>query len=169
MSGPVAQRQDAGETEWFARPVRNIARPWRNKLARRLAAVDDLDRAEGATVLEAGHTALLRSLHAKLVRLFLIELHALRRTARGGPVPEDVAAGTDTRTWSEFIEQAGEDGYLDRLVGRYPTVAARVASVAGLSVAATTGCTTAGRGSCVAPPTAGGARGRVALRHVRGG
>ncbi|MGV9905644.1 type 2 lanthipeptide synthetase LanM family protein [Streptomyces sp. NPDC003388] len=139
MSGPVAQRQEAGETEWFARPVRNIARPWRDELARRLAAVDGLDRAERATVLEAGHTALLRSLHAKLSRLFLIELHALRMTAGGGPVPEDAAAGTGTRIWSEFIERACEDGYLDRLTGRYPTLASRVASVARLSVAATTG------------------------------
>ncbi|MEU4037440.1 type 2 lanthipeptide synthetase LanM family protein [Streptomyces collinus] len=144
MSGPVAQRQDTGgqdtgETEWFAGPVRSIARPWRDELARRLAAVDDLDRAERATVLEAGHTALLRSLHAKLSRLFLIELHALRMTAGGGPAPGDAAAGTDTRTWTEFIEQAGAEGYLDRVSDRYPTVAARVASVARLSVAATTG------------------------------
>ncbi|MER6473807.1 type 2 lanthipeptide synthetase LanM family protein [Streptomyces collinus] len=144
MSGPVAQRQDAGErdtgeTEWFAGPVRSIARPWRDELARRLAAVDDLDRAERATVLEAGHTALLRSLHAKLSRLFLIELHALRMTAGEGPAPGDAAPATDTRIWAEFIEQAGEAGYLDRLAGRYPTAAARVASVARLSVAATTG------------------------------
>lgn len=144
MSGPVAQRQetgerDTGETEWFAGPVRSIARPWRDELARRLAAVDDLDRAERAAVLEAGHTALLRSLHAKLSRLFLIELHALRMTAGDGPAPGDAVAGTDTRTWTEFIEQAGEEGYLDRLADRYPTAAARVASVARLSVAATTG------------------------------
>ncbi|MFE0510312.1 type 2 lanthipeptide synthetase LanM family protein [Streptomyces sp. NPDC058964] len=139
MSGSVAQKpEDKGETEWFARPVRSIARPWRDELARRLAAVDDLGREERGTVLQAGHTALLRSLHAKLSRLFLIELHALRMTVGGGPAGEE-AAGTDTRTWTAFIEQAGEEGYLERLTDRYPTVAARVASVARLSVAATAG------------------------------
>nr|WP_223184318.1 type 2 lanthipeptide synthetase LanM family protein [Streptomyces sp. CBMA152] len=49
------------------------------------------------------------------------------------------AGGSDTDTWAAFIEQAEEEGYLDRLAGRYPTVGARIASVARLSVAATAG------------------------------
>ncbi|MFD9076399.1 DUF4135 domain-containing protein, partial [Streptomyces lasiicapitis] len=144
------------EADWFARPVRNIARPWRDELARRLGAIDAVGRAERDVVLEAGHTALLQSLHAKLSRLFLIELHALRMAAGGGRggagADSDVsglrarphsgtpaAPDSDTRTWAAFIEQAGEEGYLDRLTDRYPSLGARVASVARLSVAATAG------------------------------
>ncbi|MFK0019883.1 type 2 lanthipeptide synthetase LanM family protein [Streptomyces sp. NPDC090798] len=143
MSGSAPERSEKpgkrDEAEWFARPVRTIGRPWREELARRLAAVDALSRDEQEAVLEAGHTALLRSLHAKLSRLFLIELHALRMTAGGGRHAEDAAAGSDTQTWTAFLEQAGEEGYLDRLAGRYPNVGPRIASVARLSVAATAG------------------------------
>ncbi|MGW0884745.1 type 2 lanthipeptide synthetase LanM family protein [Streptomyces sp. NPDC002671] len=126
---------DRDQADWFAQPVRSIARPWRDELARRLAAVDGLGRDERDLVLDAGHTALLRSLHAKLSRLFLIELHALRLVTDGRPP----AAGTapDTATWAAYIEQAGRAGYLDELAVRYPTLGARIASVARLSVAAT--------------------------------
>lgn len=132
------------ETEWFTQPVRSIARPWREALARRLTAVYALGPAERDVVLEAGHTALLRSLHAKLSRLFLIELHALRMAAGPGPADDDptgtgTGPGPDTDTWASFIEQASEEGCLDRLAGRYPTVGSRVAAVARLSVAATAG------------------------------
>lgn len=137
MSGSAPEKRD--EAEWFAQPVRNIARPWREELARRLAAVDALGRGQREAVLEAGHTALLRSLHAKLSRLFLIELHALRMAAGGGRAAEGAGAGSDTRTWAAFIEQAGEEGYLDRLAGRYPSAGPRIASVARLSVAAAAG------------------------------
>ncbi len=135
MSGSVPQSGD--ESEWFARPVQSLARPWREELARRLTAVDGLDPEERDTLLEAGHTTLLRSLHAKLSRLFLIELHALRMAQ--GAVPDADRAGDDSdrRTWAAFIELAGEEGYLDKLAGRYPTVGTRIASVARLSVAAT--------------------------------
>ncbi|WP_225320832.1 type 2 lanthipeptide synthetase LanM family protein [Streptomyces luteolifulvus] len=131
---PTAKEpEDRDETEWFDRPVRSIARPWREELARRLAAVGTLGPDERNTLLEAGHTALLRSLHAKLSRLFLIELHALRMTADHSPTAE----GT-SQTWAAFIEQAGDDGYLDRLAAeRYPTLGRRVTSVAQLSVTAT--------------------------------
>ncbi|WP_406301205.1 type 2 lanthipeptide synthetase LanM family protein [Streptomyces sp. NBC_00885] len=137
MSGAAPERKD--EAEWFAEPVRTIARPWREELARRLAAVDALGRKEREAVLEAGHTALLKSLHAKLSRLFLIELHALRMAAGGGRAAPGAGAGSDTRTWAAFIEQAGEEGYLDQLAGRYPSAGPRIASVARLSVAATAG------------------------------
>ncbi|MEU1406672.1 type 2 lanthipeptide synthetase LanM family protein [Streptomyces sp. NPDC005728] len=129
---------DGGEeTEWFGRPVRNIARPWRADLARRLAAVTALGREEREVLLEAGHTALHTSLHAKLSRLFLLELHALRMAGGAGPETESAA---DTRTWAAFVEQAGEEGYLDKLAARYPSVGPRVAGVARMSVAATAGC-----------------------------
>ncbi|MCF3130367.1 type 2 lanthipeptide synthetase LanM family protein [Streptomyces olivochromogenes] len=132
-----------GEAEWFAEPVRSIARPWREELARRLAAVDALSPAERDVVLEAGHTGLLKSLHAKLSRLYLIELHALRMALGGGPPGagerEGAGGGTDTETWAAFIKEAGQEGHLDRLAGRYPTAGSRVASVARLSVAATAG------------------------------
>jgi type 2 lantibiotic biosynthesis protein LanM len=128
------------EAEWFSQPVRGIARPWREALARRLTAVDALGPAERDVVLEAGHTALLRSLHAKLSRLFLIELHALRMAAGAGPADGGATgAGSDTDTWASFIEQACEEGYLDRLADRYPTLGSRIAAVARLSVAATAG------------------------------
>ncbi|MFD8003149.1 type 2 lanthipeptide synthetase LanM family protein [Streptomyces mirabilis] len=146
VSGSAPERSEGpgesgrrDEAEWFVGPVRTIARPWREELARRLASIDALSREEQETVLEAGHTALLKSLHAKLSRLFLIELHALRMTAGGGRHAEDAGAGSDTRTWTAFLEQAGEEGYLDRLAGRYPNVGPRIASVARLSVAATAG------------------------------
>ncbi|GHI04070.1 lanthionine synthetase [Streptomyces cellostaticus] len=130
--------EGGSESEWFAGPVRSLARPWREELARRLAAVDALHPEERDAVLEAGHTALLRSLHAKLSRLFLIELHALRMAGGAEPGAERAGAGSDTQTWAAFIELAGEEGYLDKLTGRYPSVGARIASVARLSVAATT-------------------------------
>ncbi|MBP2049717.1 lantibiotic modifying enzyme [Streptomyces griseochromogenes] len=136
MSGSVPE--DGSESEWFARPVRSLARPWRRELARRLAAVDALHPDERETVLEAGHTAMLRSLHAKLSRLFLIELHALRMAQGAEPGTEHAEEGSGTATWAAFIELAGEEGYLDKLAGRYPSVGARIASVARLSVAATT-------------------------------
>ncbi|WP_229925729.1 DUF4135 domain-containing protein, partial [Streptomyces longispororuber] len=173
------------EGRWFDRPVRALARPWRDELARRLASVPALGAGEREVVLEAGHTALLQSLHAKLSRLFLIELHALRlaegeRAAGPGPgargegttgpgpvaqgeptvVPGPAAHGEETTaprpaargeaatapgpaadaghaTWAAFIERASEDGYLASLAPRYPGLAARIASVARLSVAAT--------------------------------
>ncbi|MFK8907269.1 type 2 lanthipeptide synthetase LanM family protein [Streptomyces sp. YS-3] len=131
MDRSAPEKKD--EAEWFVRPVRSIARPWRAELARRLAAVDALTSAERDVVLEAGHTALLGSLHAKLSRLFLIELHALRM-AEGGGHP-----GDDTATWCAFIEQAEDEDYLDRLADRYPTLGPRIASVARLSVTATAG------------------------------
>ncbi|MEU9990966.1 type 2 lanthipeptide synthetase LanM family protein [Streptomyces sp. NPDC048045] len=141
MSGSVPQGGD--ESEWFARPVGTLARPWREELARRLAAVDGLAPEERDTLLEAGHTALLRSLHAKLSRLFLIELHALRMAQGAACDAEGTGDESDRRTWAAFIELADEEDYLDKLTGRYPTVGARVASVARLSVAAT--ATFAGR------------------------
>ncbi|MFJ3233873.1 type 2 lanthipeptide synthetase LanM family protein [Streptomyces sp. NPDC086787] len=132
MAGKPQDTQERDGTEWFDRPVRTIARPWREELTRRLAAVDALDDEERHTVLDAAHTALLQSLHAKLSRLFLIELHALRLTAGAEPTAE----GT-SRTWAAFIQQAGEEGYLGRLTAvRYPTLGRRVASVARLSVTA---------------------------------
>ncbi|WP_053664173.1 type 2 lanthipeptide synthetase LanM family protein [Streptomyces sp. MMG1121] len=134
MTGTVPRKpQDEDETQWFARPVRRIAQPWRDELARRLAAVDGLDRAERDVVLDAGHVALLKSLHAKLSRLFLIELHALRLAAGDG----GAQAGSDTQTWAAFIEEAGREGYLDRLADRYPSAGPRVASVARLWLTAT--------------------------------
>ena len=132
MSGSAPE--SGNESEWFARPVQSLARPWREELARRLTDVDTLHPAEREAVLEAGHSALLRSLHAKLSRLFLIELHALRM-AQGA---EPTGADSGTETWAAFMELAGEEGYLDKLAGRYPCVGARIASVARLSVAATT-------------------------------
>ncbi|MFD9636283.1 DUF4135 domain-containing protein, partial [Streptomyces violascens] len=123
----------SNETEHFARPVRSIARPWRDELARRLAAVGSLGQQERDVLLEAGHTTLLRSLHAKLSRLFLIELHAMRLAEAGAEAGGDAGKAT----WDAFIEQACEEGYLARLGGRYPSVGPRVAAVARLSVAAT--------------------------------
>ncbi|MFF3978045.1 type 2 lanthipeptide synthetase LanM family protein [Streptomyces sp. NPDC001828] len=123
------------ETEHFAQPVRNIARPWRDQLAGKLAELGSLGRAERDVLLEAGHTALLRSLHAKLSRLFLIELHALRLAGPGAHA--ESAAGSGRATWDAFIEQAGAEGYLAGLSDRYPSVNPRIASVARLSVAAT--------------------------------
>ncbi|MCZ0991477.1 hypothetical protein O1M54_48930 [Streptomyces diastatochromogenes] len=134
MSGSTPDGVD--EAEWFAGPVRGIARPWRDDLARRLAAVTALDRVERDVVLEAGHTALLRSLHAKLSRLLLVELHALRLAGGAGP---DAGGAADTRTWAAFIEQAGAEGYLGKLAGRYASVGPRIAAVARMSVAATAG------------------------------
>ncbi|MEU1518497.1 type 2 lanthipeptide synthetase LanM family protein [Streptomyces sp. NPDC005811] len=143
-SAPVRPREpaqgDGDETEWFARPVRVLARPWREELARRLADVDTLGAGERDVVLEAGHTALLRSLHAKLSRLFLIELHALRIAADGAEGGARAGAGaSDTASWAAFIELASQDGYLERLAGRYPVVGRRIASVARQSVGATAG------------------------------
>lgn len=143
MSGSAPEKPEGpgkrDEAEWFAQPVRTIVRPWREQLARRLAAVEALGREEREAVLEAGHTALLKSLHAKLSRLFLIELHALRIAAGGARNAEGAAAGSDTQTWTAFLERAAQEGYLDRLAGRYPNVGPRIASVARLSVAATAG------------------------------
>ncbi|MFE9095907.1 type 2 lanthipeptide synthetase LanM family protein [Streptomyces sp. NPDC007264] len=127
------------DAEWFTPPVRAAARPWREELARRLAGISALGREERDVVLEAGHTALVRSLHAKLSRLFLIELHALRLETGGVRPPGSPAAAADTDTWAAFIEQAAEKGYLDRLAGRYPTLGARITSVARLWLAATAG------------------------------
>ncbi|MFG2723367.1 type 2 lanthipeptide synthetase LanM family protein [Streptomyces sp. NPDC048416] len=135
MSG--SQPGTSQETEHFTGPVRAIARPWRDELARRLAAPVSLGHEERDVLLEAGHQSLLRSLHAKLSRLFLMELHALRLAGTGADGAS--ASGAGTTAWDAFIEQAGQEGYLDRLVGRYPNVGARVASVARLSVAATAG------------------------------
>ncbi|MFH8774116.1 type 2 lanthipeptide synthetase LanM family protein [Streptomyces sp. NPDC017958] len=134
MSGSAPDGVD--ESEWFAGPVRSIARPWRDELAGRLADVTALDRDERDVVLEAGHTALLRSLHAKLSRLFLVELHALRLAQGAAP---DAEGAADTRTWAAFVEQAGAEGYLDKLADRYPSVGPRIAAVARMSVAATAG------------------------------
>ncbi|WP_369386454.1 type 2 lanthipeptide synthetase LanM family protein [Streptomyces sp. CG1] len=136
MSGTAPHQQhDKDEPPWFARPVRRIARPWRDELARRLAVVEGLDQAERDVVLEAGHNTLLTSLHAKLSRLFLIELHALRLAGGGGAAE----AGADTETWAAFIEGASQDGYLDRLANRYPGAGPRTAAVARLWMTATAG------------------------------
>ncbi|MFI9809139.1 type 2 lanthipeptide synthetase LanM family protein [Streptomyces sp. NPDC052301] len=127
------EQHDKADSSGFARPVRRIARPWRDRLAHRLAGVEGLDRAERDVVLEAGHDALLQSLHAKLSRLFLIELHALRLAAGNGPVE----AAADTETWAAFIEEADQDRYLDRLAHRYPAVGPRISAVARLWTTAT--------------------------------
>ncbi|MFG3281253.1 type 2 lanthipeptide synthetase LanM family protein [Streptomyces sp. NPDC048111] len=108
-----------------------MARPWRDQLARQIAELTTIAPAEREVILEAGHTHLVRSLHAKLARLFLIELHALRLTGGAGAD----AAGQET--WDAFIEQASAEDYLAGLAGRYPSVGPRVAEVARLSVAAT--------------------------------
>ncbi len=108
VSGSGLETRD--QAEWFTQPVRGIARPWLDELARRLADVDALGRGERDVVLEAGHTALLRSLHAKLSRLFLIELHALRLTAGEAATAGAGEAVTDKETWSAFIEQASDPG-----------------------------------------------------------
>ncbi|HEY5834577.1 type 2 lanthipeptide synthetase LanM family protein [Streptomyces sp.] len=120
----------ADQPLWFAAPVARIAAPWQDALTRRLAGIGGLDPAERDLVREAGHTALLTSLHGRLSRLFLIELHALR-LARGG-----AGSAQDTETWSAFIEEASQDGYLDRIAPRYPALRPRLESVARLSVAA---------------------------------
>ncbi|WP_251096275.1 type 2 lanthipeptide synthetase LanM family protein [Streptomyces sp. Caat 7-52] len=159
MSEPAPDR--AEQAEWFAGPVRSIARPWREGLARRLAAVHALDRDERDVLLEAGHTALLASLHAKLTRLFLVELHALR-LAQGVDPAGPGAAEADTGLWAAFIEQAGAEGYLDKLADRYPAVGPRVATVARMSVAAAAGFAerfAADRELLV--PLLGGAPGRI--------
>ncbi|MBL1082430.1 type 2 lantipeptide synthetase LanM family protein [Streptomyces actinomycinicus] len=137
MSGSAPDGDE--QVEWFSEPLRGIASPWREDLARRLAAVRALDRPERDVLLEAGHTALLRSLHAKLSRLFLLELHALRLARGAGAAAEPAGPEGDTRTWAAFIEQACEEGYLDKLADRYPTLGRRIAAVARMSVAATAG------------------------------
>jgi type 2 lantibiotic biosynthesis protein LanM len=144
--GPAAARADeqggAAEEDraagpdpaaWFAAPVARIARPWENELDRRLAAAPGLAPREREVIRNAGRTALRGSLHAKLSRLFLIELHALRLA--GGPGQESGAA--DTATWAAYIERAAEEDYFAGLAERYPAAAPRVAAVARLSVAAT--------------------------------
>src|SRR5205085_1198464 len=73
------------------------------------------------------------SLHTKLSRLFLVELHALRLVSGGERESE-----RESRIWSEFIAEASRDGYLDRLAPRYPGLRPRLDSVARLSVAAVT-------------------------------
>lgn len=153
----------AEQAEWFAGPVRGIARPWREGLARRLAAVHALDRAERDVLLEAGHTALLNSLHAKLTRLFLMELHAFRMAQGVDPRAGSGGAEADTGVWAAFIEQAGAEGYLDKLAGRYPAVGPRISRVARISVAATAGFAerlAADRAS-LAPLLGGGSPGRI--------
>jgi type 2 lantibiotic biosynthesis protein LanM len=121
------------QAAWFAAPVARIARPWAEALGGRLTAVRGLTPAERSVIHDAGHAALLASLHAKLSRLFLIELHALRLT--GGHADSK----DDTGTWAAFIEQASQDGYLDRVAARYPAAGPRVEAVARLSVAAVAG------------------------------
>lgn len=137
----AAEPATADGTQHFARPVRSIARPWRDQLASRLAELTSLSATERDVLLEAGHTALLRSLHAKLSRLFLIELHALRLSGPGADTGSGAVsasgAGSGRATWDAFIEQACADGYLAGLSGRYPNLGARITDVARLAVAGT--------------------------------
>ncbi|MER6799214.1 hypothetical protein, partial [Amycolatopsis mediterranei] len=69
------------ETLPFGGPVERLTRPWRTTLAAELDAVPGLAPDERALVLAAGSEALVQSLHAKLSRVFLIELHARRLTS----------------------------------------------------------------------------------------
>lgn len=119
------------ETLAFGGPVGRLARPWRAGLAGDLDAIPGLTPDERTVVLAAGVDALLHSLHAKVSRVFLIELHA-RRLAAGG-------TGDDAATWAQYIEDAMRDDYLTSLEGRYPVLSRRIEQVARLSVAAVAG------------------------------
>ncbi|MFG1647596.1 type 2 lanthipeptide synthetase LanM family protein [Amycolatopsis sp. NPDC049252] len=118
------------ETLPFGGPVERLTRPWRSTLAGELDAIPGLAPDERALVLAAGSDALVQSLHAKLSRVFLIELHA-RRLAAG-------AAG-DGEIWADYLEEATREGYLTSIAGRYPVLPRRVERVARASVAAVAG------------------------------
>lgn len=119
------------ETLPFGGPVDRLARPWRTALAGELDSIPGLSPDERAVVLAAGSDALVQSLHAKLSRVFLIELHARQLAADG--------AGDGSEGWAEYVEHAMRDDYLSSIEGRYPVLPRRVESVARLSVAAVAG------------------------------
>ncbi|MGW4522112.1 type 2 lanthipeptide synthetase LanM family protein [Amycolatopsis sp. NPDC004378] len=112
----------------FSGPVERLARPWRTALAADLDAVPGLTPDERALVLTAGSDALVQSLHAKLSRVFLIELHARR-----------LAGGDDDEIWADYVEEAMREDYLASIEARYPVLPGRVERVARASVAAVAG------------------------------
>jgi lantibiotic modifying enzyme len=131
----------SGPELWFEQPVAAIAGPWEEELAARIEGISALTAQERDVIRLAGVSALRLTLHVKLARVFLIELHALR-LGRGLPVgaPErgrTGAARDDTRLWSAFIEQASRGDYLDRTATRYPGLRSRLTRVAELSLGAT--------------------------------
>lgn len=118
------------ETLPFGGPVGVLARPWRTALAGELDAIPGLTPDERAVVLAAGSDALVHSLHAKVSRVFLIELHA-RRLAAGGV--------EDDATWARYVGDAMREDYLASIEERYPVLPRRVEQVARLAVAAVAG------------------------------
>ncbi len=121
------------ETLPFGGPVERLTRPWRTTLAGELDAIPGLAPDERDLILAAGSDALVQSLHAKLSRVFLIELHARRLTA---------GAAGDGEIWADYVEEATREGYLTSIEGRYPVLPRRVERVARSSVAAVAGFAT---------------------------
>jgi lantibiotic modifying enzyme len=97
--------------------------PFISKLEEGTHRLQGLGASERDVVLTSGATALRNTVHAKMSRLLLLELHAAALT---GAITQ-----TDKRKrWEEFIELACTSQFNEHLRGRYPRLHQRIATVA---------------------------------------
>lgn len=127
---PAADRRAHTELE-FEKALAGLVEPALASARAQLADVTGLDDEERAAVRSGLSLALYQTVHLKVTRTLLLELHAARVSGR-------LRAGTSRARWSEFLELSGRPQFWDAIGEHYPTLRHRLDRLIGNRCAAAT-------------------------------
>jgi type 2 lantibiotic biosynthesis protein LanM len=96
-----------------------LVEPVLDGLAADLASVPGLGGTERAAIRQGAGEALYETVHRKLCRTLVLELHAARETGQ-------LTAADSAGRWSEFIAMSASREYWDSLTVHYPTMLRRI-------------------------------------------
>lgn len=103
----------------FTESLACLVEPVLDGLAADLALVRGLGGTERAAIRQGAGEALYETVHRKLCRTLVLELHAARETGM-------LTAADSAARWSEFIAMSASRDYWDSLAVHYPTMLSRV-------------------------------------------
>jgi len=99
-----------------------LVEPTLAALAAQLDAITDLTPAERRVFSEGAATALYETVHRKVARVLLLELHAARVTGK-------LTAATSQQRWEEFLALSATVDFWDSLAEHYPALSPRLRRV----------------------------------------
>lgn len=108
-----------GSASDFTESLACLVEPVLDGLAADLAAVPGLGGAERAAIRRGAGEALYETVHRKLCRTLVLELHAARETGQ-------LTAADSAARWSEFIAMSASRDYWNSLTVHYPTMLSRI-------------------------------------------
>ena len=103
----------------FFRSLQHLLSSTENFLKKPLRQVAGLKEKERASIFNAANDSLLLTLHGRLARMLLVELHAARENG-------SLSGETSEQRWAHFIELSSTPGFWHTLQQHYPSLLARV-------------------------------------------